>query len=147
MLCCSLLAAAVATPAASKNEPTATLKLYSGSQVNAEYYGSGTLTLRKSLCLASETGSFRLRVRMGIGANDEIAADGASIVVKLPNGELQTRPLTDSEMIFRGSNLPKDKRCMQGPNAELSLVLPESALTAAPAGSYFKAMQMTVEPV
>lgn len=147
MLCCSLLAAAVATPAASKNDPTATLKIYSGSQVSADYYGSGPLTLRKLLCLASETGSFRLRVQMGSGAIDEITANGASLVVKLPNGELQTRPLTDSEMIFQGSNLPKDKRCIQGPNAEMSLVLPEAALTAAPAGSYFKALQMTVEPV
>lgn len=138
---------ALAAPPVQAAEPTAALKLFSGSAVRADYYGSGSLKLTKALCVASDTGAFRLRVVLG----NDMAALGktgdAVLRLKMASGEEISRPLAAGETTFQGRNDLEDRACARGPNAELAVVLPETALTAMPAGSYFDMMQLFVDPI
>lgn len=138
--------AAVPLHAQTSDAPTAELRVFSGSSLSASWYGSGSIRLDAPMCLASSTGSYRLSVTPSAGL--QMLAKGGEVRIGLAahGGETSLKPVSGlATMYFTGTVDPADADCTDGPNAKLVIELPERALMAAPAGTYFDQLQLEIE--
>lgn len=142
-----------ATNASSDAAPTADLKILSGNAVTADWYGDGSLSLRKSLCIDSNTGRYVLHIVNGSGQLSQGSSGAAAIQIRFSDagGIVDTKPIiAGAEITFSGAS-PRigdniSPACSDGPNAKLEILVPEALLQASQAGSYFDELSLSVQP-
>lgn len=143
-------AVALSAPANAQDavEPVAGLRVYSGSSLDAKWYGSGSVKVEAPLCLSSSTGSFRLTVQPGEGLQGLSANQTIAVSLEIDGFSSQTRQMDGAlPLVFVGKTTASSPACETGANASLAIDLGEEALTGAVAGSYFDQFTMTIEPL
>lgn len=132
---------------ATAGEPTATIRFYTDSRMSGDWYGEGQLQISADFCAASSTGRFRLRIDPFGGLTGLGGGHGATATLTTDAGSSDTVALTGpTPFDLTGRNLASAIGCAAGPNAQLTITLPENALTAAQAGSYVDSLQFFIEP-
>lgn len=108
---------------------------------------NGTMT---SLCVASSTGRYRLRVTSLAGGVMRGADSGSALGYRLKfrdaTGAEQIRQMDAVEVVFEGRS-PGNADCSRGANAVLFADSPEQNLAAPVAGSYADRLILSVEPL
>lgn len=145
-------AAAQVMPAAidPSSSPTAEIRIYSSDGRIARRsfeLVNGTAT---TLCVASSTGRFRLRVTSLSGGAMRGADAGAALNYRLKfrdaTGAEQVRQMDGVEVVFEGRS-PGSADCSRGANAFLMVDSPEQNLAAPVAGTYADRLSLSVEPL
>lgn len=103
-----------------------------------------------SICVASTTGQFRLRVASQMGGALIAQREGRTLDYSVrfedPTGAVRTVPMRGSELVFEGRNR-LGVTCAQGANATLTIQSGDRELLAAVAGDYFEQLSLSVEPL
>lgn len=103
-----------------------------------------------SLCVASTTGQFRLRIVSQTGGTMIAPREGRTLEYSIrfedPTGATRTLSMNGSELLFEGRNRP-GVTCAQGANATLTIQSGDREILAALAGDYFEQLSLSVEPL
>lgn len=144
-----LLAVAPACARVSDTDATASLKILSGSSLDADWYGDGALTLRKQLCITSTTGRYTVDISAPTALFGKDKSN-ALIEVRFQDetGLSQSKTLANlSELTFVGSSTTASGDCSSGTNASIEIYVPETVLLSQQSGHYFDQISLSVRPL
>jgi hypothetical protein len=140
----------VPAPVDSSAAPTAEIRVYSSDgRIARRSFDliNGTAT---TLCVASTTGRYRLRVSSLSGGAMRGADAGSALGYRLKfrdaTGAEQVRQMDGVEVMFEGRS-PGSPDCSHGANAFLVVDSPEQNLAAPVAGTYADRLNLSVEPL
>jgi hypothetical protein len=151
-LAVSPVAVAQVAPARSdpSASPTAEIRIYSSDgRIARRSFDliNGTAT---SLCVASTTGRYRLRVTSLSGGTMRGADAGTVLGYRVKfrdaTGAEQIKQMDGAEVVFEGRS-PGQASCAHGANALLLVDSPDQTLAAPVAGTYADRLNLTVEPL
>lgn len=144
----AFVGAALLIPAyANADQPAASINTISRSLVG-DWYGSGDLKLRASLCIASNSGRYQLDIVAPPLFRSQTPTATIHVVFKDETGVEQTVELQNqAQLTFTGTTTSRDSTCSNGRLATLEMTFPETLLTAQEAGDYMSQFALSVRPL
>lgn len=127
--------------------PRADLKLYAHS-AHTVWSGSGDAWDAVDLCLASNTGRYRLRIASQ-GGGSLMGPGKLRYTISLTDGAGVSHEVTleDQLLVAIEGQAPADASCDRGPNATLRLRAPQDELLKGQAGRYLDRLRLTIDPL
>ena len=145
--CASLAILAVASPsaAASSMTPAASLKIVNNTNVPLRWIGIGDINSNTPLCVASNTGRYRLQLLL---TQNAVGADAPAYEIEFRTtaGDSAYRRSGTGNIYFFDGRTSETEGCNGTTNASLKIRFSRDNLTAAVAGQYAEQFQLSVVP-
>ncbi|WP_301089593.1 hypothetical protein [Sphingomonas sp.] len=130
--------------------PEASVRVFSAGRIVAASASDLVNGATTSICAASSTGRFRLRVASEMGGAligpDPRTGLGYRVSFRDPTGAEHEKAMTAGEVVFEARSLA-NADCGRGANAELSIRSTDQQISSSLAGRYFERIRLTIEPI
>ncbi|WP_301075659.1 hypothetical protein [Sphingomonas sp.] len=130
-------------------QPEASVRVFSGRQFLPSSVSELVNGATASICTASSTGRFRLKIASETGGSligpDPRSALSYRVSFRDPTGTEHEKAMTAGELVFEGRS-PGVADCGRGANAELSIRSTDQQISSSLAGRYFERIRLTIEP-
>lgn len=130
--------------------PEASVRVFSAGRIFAASASDLVNGATTSICAASSTGRFRLKIASETGGAligpDPRVGLGYRVSFRDAMGAEHEKPMTGGELVFEGRSLA-NADCGRGANAELSIRSTDQQISSSLAGRYFERIRLTIEPL